>query len=236
MAIPAILASVAGGILSAVAQSAMGSTGATSTATSSSQTLDKDAFLRLLTTQLRNQDPLNPMDNSEFVAQTAQFSSLEQLQNMNKALERLATASGSGGVSSAAALLGRTVTVNGSMLTLESGKSATLSYGLPAQAAAAVVRVTDASGSAVRTLYVGQQGKGTHQVVFDGLDDSGRSLAAGSYGYQVTAVNSAGQTLPGVTTGGGQVTGISVENGSLVLLLGEQRVPSSAVVGVLSGS
>ena len=179
MPIPAILATVGGAVVSGLLQ---GVTGSSTESATASSTLGKDEFLRLLVAQLKNQDPLNPMDNSQFVAQTAQFSSLEQFQNMNKTLDKLAAAqSGNGGAVGASALLGKTVTVNGSPLALDGTRSATLAYALPTAANSVAIRVFDASGTAVRTMVVGQQGGGTHQAAFDGLDDNGRRLSAGAY-------------------------------------------------------
>jgi flagellar basal-body rod modification protein FlgD len=221
-----VLASVASGVLSAAAQNA-----SSPTTTSTSQTLGKDDFLRLLTAQLRNQDPLSPMDNTAFVAQTAQFSSLEQLQNMNQSLEKLLAQAG-GGVAGAAPLLGRTVTVNGTSLALQPGQPATLAYQLPSSAAAVAVQIQNAAGTPVRTLALGAQGSGAHQLAFDGRDDAGHPLAAGAYSYTVQGVDAAGQAIPGVYTGGGSVSGISVENGQLILQVGAQRVPLTAVVGI----
>ncbi|HYL81158.1 MAG TPA: flagellar hook assembly protein FlgD [Candidatus Acidoferrum sp.] len=230
--IPAILASVAGSVLSGVIQNAVGSGGASQSAPSS--TLGKDDFLRLLTTQLRNQDPLNPMDNTAFVSQMAQFSSLEQMQNMNGTLQQLVSQTGGAGPASAASLLGRTITANGAGLQLEAGSSTTLAYVVPAGATSVGLQIQDATGATVRTLRLGQQGQGPHQATFDGLDDQGRSLPSGSYTFRVVPTNGTGQTLPGGYTGIGRVTGINVENGQLVLQVGEQRIPLASVVGVLA--
>jgi len=230
--IPAILMSVAGGVVSTLVNKAIGSSG---TAEESSRVLGKEDFLRLLTTQLRYQDPLSPLSNEAFIAQTAQFSSLEQLQNVNKALERLAAQVNSNGSASAAQLLGRQITLNGSPLTLEQTGPVMLGYSLPASAASVSIQVRDETGVLVRTLTPGQQGGGLHQISFDGLDDTGRRLPPGSYSYQVLAMDSAGRTIPGAVTGGGQVTGISVEDGQLLLMLGDQRVPLSSVVGITAG-
>ncbi len=234
MPIPAILASVGGALISGLIQ---GVTSSSTPSATASSTLGKDDFLRLLVAQLKNQDPLNPMDNSQFVAQTAQFSSLEQLQNMNKTLDKLAAAqSGNGGAVGASALLGKTVTVNGSPVALDGTRSATLAYALPAAATSVAIRVYDESGTAVRTMVVGQQGGGTHQAVFDGLDDNGRRLSAGAYTYQVAAADATGRALSGVYTGGGQVTGINLEGSTVMLMLGNQRVPLSSLVSVIAST
>ena len=243
MPIPAILLSVAGSVIGGLIKKAFESGEDVAPAPPPApKTLDKDDFLRLLTVQLRNQDPLNPLPNTEFIAQTAQFTSLEQLQNMNKSLEKLLAQLGGGGgggangPASAAALLGRTVTVNGSPMALDGVNPAALQYRLPSSATAAFLQVVDAGGAPVRTMALGQQGGGIHQVVFDGLDDQGRRLSPGEYTYRVAAAGAAGKALPGVITGGGQVTGINVENGQLLLLIGDARAPMSSVVGVMAGA
>ncbi|MFB3816386.1 MAG: flagellar hook assembly protein FlgD [Candidatus Methylomirabilales bacterium] len=226
-----IIASLAGSVLSGIMSKAFASGAAEAPA--QPQTLDKEDFLKLLTVQLRNQDPLNPMQNTEFMAQTAQFSSLEQLQNMNRSLERLLAQSG-GGLTGGAALLGRTVTVNAGSLSLGTQGGAAITYSLPAGAAGVAIQIQDPAGTPVRTLLLGAQGAGSHQVPFDGLDEAGRRLPAGAYRYRVRAVNAAGQVLPGVVTGGGTVTGLNVEDGRLILLLGDERVALSDVVAVVS--
>jgi flagellar basal-body rod modification protein FlgD len=225
---------VAGGVLSGVIQKAIASSG--DTATTPAQSLDKDDFLRLLTTQLRNQDPLNPISNADFIAQTAQFSSLEQLQKMNGALERLTGQMGGSATANAAALLGRVVTVNGTPVGLEAGRPVNLGYSLAASASSAVLVVQDGAGKVVRTMQLGQKGRGPHQVAFDGRDDQGRLLPSGSYVYRLVAVDGTGRVIPGTITGAGQVTGINVEDGQVVLMVGDQRVPWSNVVGVVAGT
>jgi flagellar basal-body rod modification protein FlgD len=233
MAIPAILMSVAGGVLSGLAQGVTSSGQQTKTA---SQALGKDDFLKLLTTQLQNQDPLNPITNENFIAQTAQFSSLEQLQNMNSVLQQLLAQSGGNGVTSSAPLLGRTVSVNGSAVPLDGTQPVTLAYRLPAGASTVALQILNASGTSVRTIPVGSQAAGTHMAAFDGLDDQGRRLSPGSYTYQVVALDQTGRAVSSATTGGGQVTGISMDNGQVMLLVGSERVPLTSVVAITAGS
>jgi flagellar basal-body rod modification protein FlgD len=241
MPIPAILMSVAGSVIGGLLQKAFGSSEQAAPAPPPApNALGKDDFLRLLTVQLRNQDPLNPISNTDFIAQTAQFTSLEQLQNMNQNLQKVMGQLGGGaassGPASAAALLGRSVTVNGSPLTFDGANAVGLQYQLPAAAPSVFLQVVDESGAAVRTLALGQQGGGVHQIVFDGRDDQGRALAPGTYTYRVAAADAGGKSVPGIITGGGQVSGISVDGGQLMLLIGTARVPLSSVVGVMAGT
>jgi flagellar basal-body rod modification protein FlgD len=236
MAIPAIVASLAGGVLSALMQKVLAGGGAEASAPAKAPELNRDDFLRLLTVQLRNQDPLNPISNTDFIAQTAQFSALEQLQNVNRTLGTLAEKIGTPAPATAAALLGRVVTANGSAFTLEAGQEGSLRYTLPAAAGAVAVRIQDADGALVRTLLFGAQDRGAHQVHFDGRDDQGQRLPAGTYTYQVTALDSAGRALRGSYTSVGPVTGIGLDRGQLVLQLKAERVPLSAVLEVLAVS
>jgi flagellar basal-body rod modification protein FlgD len=175
------------------------------------------------------------MDDTQMVAQTAQFSSLEQLQNINSTLTSLASQTGTGGVASASALLGKSVTVNGAPVVLDGSTPGTMAFGLSGSAAAVAIRVQDASGKVVRTMNLGPQGQGVNQVSFDGLADDGTKLSAGTYTYQVAASDSAGNLLPAYT-GGGSVTSLSVQGGTLMLQVGGQSVPLSSVVGVTGGS
>jgi flagellar basal-body rod modification protein FlgD len=232
MAIPAILMSVAGGILSGVIQNVL-APGSASTAVPS-QSLGKDDFLRLLTTQLQNQDPLSPMDNTAFVAQMAQFSSLEQLQNLNGSLEQLASQMAAAGPATAASLLGQVITANGTPLELQPGRATSLPYVLPQEATAVTLQIRDATGKSVRTLLLGPQAQGMQVVSFDGLDDRGQPLPSGPYTFSVQAVDATGRMIPGVYTAAGRVSGVSLENGQLVLQVGMQRIPLSAVVSILA--
>ena len=213
MPIPAIVATIVGGVASAMAQKAL--FGGTETAeTTASQGMTKDEFLRLY---------------AELQAQDA----VKNTQAVDKSLARLTAQAGGATAAQAAGLLGRTVVVNGSPVALGGGRSSQLGYTLPGGAASVRVQVLDASGRVVRTITGGQQGSGAHQIQFDGLDDEGRQLSAGNYTFRVAAADANGGVLSGVSTGAGRVTGFSVERGGLVLHTGSQRFPLSAVVGVL---
>jgi len=228
--------SIAGGLVSNLLSGTLGSTSTNPVATGTPQTLGKDDFMRLMVAQLQNQDPLNPMDSTQLASQTAQYTSLEQLQNLNTTLTNFATQSvGYSGLAGASALLGKTVTVNGSAVTLDGSSSPTLRFSLPASATTVTLQVQDGSGKVVRTLNLGAQEPGGWQIAFDGLADDGTKLPAGTYAYQAVARDSGGNILSGVFTGAGAVTGVTNQGGTLMLEVGNQRVPLSAVVGVTTG-
>jgi flagellar basal-body rod modification protein FlgD len=155
---------------------------------------------------------------------------------MNNTLQQLLAQSGGNGVTSSAPLLGRTVSVNGSAVPLDGSQPVSLAYRLPAGASTVALQVLNASGTSVRTIPLGTQAAGPHQAAFNGLDDQGRLLTPGSYTYQVVALDQTGRAVSGATTGGGQVTGISMDNGQVMLLVGSERVPLTSVVAITAGS
>lgn len=172
---------------------------ATSQFTLPVKTMGKEDFLKLLVTQLRYQDPMSPEDPKDFVAQLAQFSSLEQQLNANtnlvavgKVVQHLAD---SLGMSRGVALLGKTVRGVGNALTISGGRGVSASYQLPQDAKQVTVTIFDASGKTIRTLELGSQAAGLRQFTWDGKDAQGKTVADGSYSYQVRALDRKGVGL-----------------------------------------
>jgi flagellar basal-body rod modification protein FlgD len=232
MAIPAIVGSLVGSVLSVIFQKVFAGG---EEAASSSQPVGPDDFQHQLARQVGSQSGPGAAQATDAAGQGVSISTPEALQRRDRILERMAAAAGVGPTASAAALLGRSVAVNGSPISLERGRPTALAYTVPAGSARVSLRVFDEAGTPVRTLTLGQQGRGVHQVVLDGLDDGGRELPSGAYSYQVVAQDSTGKPLAGASTGGGLVTGMNVENGGLTLTIGGRRVPLHAVVGLTAG-
>ncbi|MEW6755829.1 MAG: flagellar hook assembly protein FlgD [Candidatus Latescibacterota bacterium] len=161
--------------------------------------LGKDDFLRLLTVQLQYQDPLNPMDNTEFIAQMAQFSSLEQLQNMNQSLERdLGAQSELQGAfrnNLATALVGRQVEVATEEVEW-AGQDAELAYQLDATASSAHLQVLDARGQIVRDFAL-EAGKRYGTLTWNGKSDGGARVPEGAYRVAVQAQDATGAAVGG---------------------------------------
>lgn len=147
----------------------------------------EDRFLTLLTTQLKNQDPLNPMDNAQMTSQLAQISTVDGIEKLNATLQALVDNSTDSEALQAAALVGHGVMVPGNVLSLQEGAAL---GGVELTDAADRVRVTikDGNGLAVRTLDLGAMEAGSHLFQWDGKADSGTAAAGGAYTLSVEAV------------------------------------------------
>jgi flagellar basal-body rod modification protein FlgD len=154
---------------------------ATSSASpASSGTLTESNFLTLLTTQLENQDPLNPQSPSDFAAELAQFSTASGVETLNQ------TVNNSGGVQ-AAGLIGKNVAVSGNALILGSGGTAQGAFNLSANASDVKVTVTNASGSVIDTVDLGAMSSGNQTFSWNGQSSSGATQTAGTYSYSINA-------------------------------------------------
>src|SRR5689334_8622885 len=178
------------------------------------QGLDKNAFLKLLVAQMKNQDPLKPMDNTDFVAQLAQFSNLEQVMGINSRLDTL-TAQGQGLQNTEiASLVGKSVTVNGSTVSLDgSGGASSFGFTLGAASDQTTITFTDSSGKVVRTMDGGSRPAGLSKLSWDGKSDAGVAQPAGSYTVTVTAKSASGAPIPVTQNGTGRVQSISFAKG-----------------------
>uniref|UniRef100_A0A7V2F6K1 Basal-body rod modification protein FlgD n=2 Tax=Rhodothermus TaxID=29548 RepID=A0A7V2F6K1_RHOMR len=203
-----------------------------------SQTLDKEAFLRLLVTQLRYQDPTNPLDSREFAVQLAQFSTVEQLIEINKALTAQNDAYGAlaQGIhnSVAAGLVGKVIEAEGSRIRWTGEQAAAFRFVLDGNAQQVSVQIRNESGQLVRTIQLGPQAAGEHELSWDGRDDSGKSLPAGTYILEVTATNAEGDPIAARTMVRGRVDRVTFGPEGILLWIGTYAIPLQNVRGVTS--
>lgn len=150
-----------------------------------------DTFLKLLVAQLKNQDPLNPMEGTEFTSQIAQFSQLEQQINSNSYLQELLKQRDYGQQNLATSYIGKDVLVPGDRLVKAASGDVTLGYSLEKTATKVTVGISNADGTTVRT-FSGDGSKGRHLVTWDGKDDAGNVLPAGAYKITVQAYDANG--------------------------------------------
>ena len=165
--------------------SSTSSSTATTAATSTSSTANsvaesQDRFLKLLVTQMKNQDPLNPMDNAQVTSQMAQLSTVSGIDKLNSTLEALSSSMIASQSMQASSMIGHVVMVPGNKMELVNGQGvAALDLTQPADSVS--VAITDASGNVVRNMQLGSQSTGNVAVQWDGLNDLGQPVADGSY-------------------------------------------------------
>jgi flagellar basal-body rod modification protein FlgD len=199
-----------------------GSTQALSALTNTGGTapLDKTAFLKLLVEQLKNQDPLKPQDDSAFVAQLAQFSSLEQSMTMNDKLDTLAAQNAGLANAQAVSLVGSEATVRGNIVTIDgTGVGAPINFTLSAASASTTITIQDQNGKTVRTIDMGGHAAGLTTTQWDGRDDAGTLQPAGSYQITVQAADAGGSAVSVNQQTTGNVTQVSFDKGYPVLTL-----------------
>jgi flagellar basal-body rod modification protein FlgD len=155
--------------------------------TSSVAQSQQDRFLKLLTTQLQNQDPLNPLDNAQMTSQLAQISTLDGITKLNATLQTLLNNASDTQNMQAAALVGHGVLVAGNALPM-SNSAALGGVDLPSAADSVKVTIKDANGLPVRTIDLGALDAGTHNFTWDGKTDGGVAAADGNYSFSVAAV------------------------------------------------
>lgn len=192
-----------------------------------------DTFLVMLTTQLQNQDPLDPTDSNEFTNQLVQFSQVEQQISTNKNLENLIDVDASNILTSALTYIGLDVETIGNKFALQEGQG-DFTYVLPEEAESVSILILDDKGNTIRKIDGEGKTAGRHAYSWDGLNENGTE--AGDGVYQV-AVNYEveGQTTQSATTlVSGRVTGMEMYQGEPILLLGDVPVQMTQIVSALS--
>jgi flagellar basal-body rod modification protein FlgD len=205
-------------------------------AAKASQSLGKDAFLTLLITQLQNQDPLNPADSTEFTAQLAQFSSLEQLSQINSQLETLGLFQASINNAQAVSFIGKEVLARGNRLEVSAGKPAVCEFALDAAAKTVIVSIYDSNGRFVRELQGSALAAGRQSIAWDGNDLSGNPVASGGYTFEVQAESASGDKIGATTWLRGAVSGVKFENGATYLRVGSSDVAVGDVIEIVNAA
>lgn len=210
-------------------------TGAATAAASSARlgnpAMDQGDFLTLMTAQLKNQDPFDPVDNSQMVAQMAQFSSLAGISEMNTTLKSIADRLNGTSTGDAMAWIGRTVLTEGSTAYPRTDGSVGGTIELGADASNVNVTIEGPNGAMLRTVELGAQSKGAIEFEWDGTTDSGGPAGAGPFTIKVGAQNAAGKSVTGTPLVWVPVTSVSMgADGTPQLTLpGLGQVPVTAV-------
>lgn len=185
--------------------------------------LGKEDFLTLLVVQLTNQDPLNPMDDKEFTAQLAEFSSLEQLTNINEGITALGENADRQEILGAVGYLGKTVRAGGSSMALVDGDSSTLYYGFEETASSVLINIYDPNGNLVRTDTLEGAQPGVYEYEWDGKDWTGKDLPDGVYLVGLAAIGADGESMLVQTEVSGEVAGVQTYGDTFMLRLKDGR-------------
>ncbi len=194
---------------------------------------DFQSFLKLLTVQLQNQDPTEPLDTNQLTDQITQFSQVEQQINTNKSLQKLLAANQTSAINSAVSYIDRFVEYKGDTFYQRKGGTPILSYTLPEQADSVNVSITDEKGKVLYTKDVtadgGNLAKTPHPITWDGKDASGNVVASGKYKVNITAKNAEGKDIKAETTITDMVTEVAMIDGEITLTLGDLQIKASDV-------
>jgi flagellar basal-body rod modification protein FlgD len=190
-----------------------------------------DSFLKLLTAQLKAQDPLSPLDANQFTQQLVQFSGVEQAIRTNQALGQLVALVQGDQLTRSLDYLGAEVEAEASTVHLGAGATAQLSYQLATAADRVQIEIYNASGQLVATEG-GTTAAGSHNVPWDGRGASGAALPEGLYRFNVVASDAAGEPVPVTTSIRGVVDGVEIDGDLLLLSVAGVLMPTDAISAI----
>ena len=191
-----------------------------------------ETFLALLTSQLKNQDPLSPVDSNQFTAQLTQMAGVEQQLLTNELLKSLVSAQGGGGLESAANYIGKEATAAWSATKFTDGK-AEWSYEVASNAASVKLEVVDGTGKVVWSGDAPNKTTGVHKFSWDGRATSGNDGQEGQvYSLRVAAKDSAGGAINAQVLTHGRVTGVEMYDGEVFLTVGNSILPMSSLIAL----
>jgi len=193
--------------------------------------LGKDDFLKLLVTQLKHQDPMNPMESQEFSAQLAQFSSLEQLFGMNKTLMDIQKNLSANENENILDYIGKVVKTSDNKVSITGGIIDSSVYSLNSSADVNI-SVYDALGSEIRSISAGLKSPGEYSIGWDGRDNRGNMVGDGVYTIKINAADQTGASVSADVYHTGEVTGVTHQNSIPYLMVGKKLVLPDEVIEI----
>lgn len=187
-------------------------------APSKDNAMGQDVFMKLMVTQMQNQNPLDPQDGSEFVAQLAQFSSVEALDKLNKTTSSMASAFQSGQALQASSMVGRTVKVEGNKANFEAGRTVQGTISLESSTSNVQINVYNAAGELVDKKDMGEKAAGDVAFEWSGKTDDGKTLPAGRYRFEVLASTGDGKNKAADLALSANVNSVTIGKGGVLTL------------------
>ena len=201
-------------------------TSSSTTTTNTTNALGQDDFMKMLLAQLQNQNPLDPMDGKDFAAQLAQFSSLQQLSNLNQTMSSLPTYLNAFSNAQMANMIGDDAVAKGNVISV-SGSTSTIAFSLPSDIQSGTITISDNSGNQLGAMQIGSQKAGINSIAWDTSN-----VSAGNYTFTMSAVDKNGAAVTADTLISGTVTGASFKNNEAYLTINGQDVAFSSVVAI----
>ena len=196
---------------------------------------DMGAFLLLLPTQLKNQDPLSPLEPTEFTNQLVNFAGVEQQIATNENIEKLLSVQNAALASAIIGFVGREVVADtGGKLPLQNGE-ATFEYTLGSSASNVVMTISDDEGRILFTK-AGETGVGKHEVIWDGKDGKDQTMPDGSYNLAITPLAFSGETIEHTIRVKAVITGISLANGETKMDASGVTIPFEKIETITKAS
>jgi flagellar basal-body rod modification protein FlgD len=205
----------------------MSTIGAAGTAASTNKTIGKDEFFKMLIAQLKNQNPLSPLDGADFAAQLAQFSTVEKLGNISDQMDILSAFGNYISGVQTTGLIGNEVTAEGNQIQLNGETTRTINYTLSANAQRGAVSIYDSSGALVNTIEFGGQSAGPNSVAWncDGKP-------AGTYTFEISAVDKNGAGVAARSLVTGVVDGVLFRNGLTYVTINGMEITPAGIISV----
>jgi flagellar basal-body rod modification protein FlgD len=195
--------------------------------TTSIKSVGKDEFMKLLLAQLKNQDPLKPLDGTDFAAQLAQFSSLEQLTNLNAQLKAQSVNQMTLGYAQSVNMIGKEVVANSGNTVTANGRTIDLSYNLAKNAETVAISIIDKDGRLVKTWAESNQQAGLNRTTWDCSD-----VEKGEYTYQVFASDKLGNAVFADTTTVGTVTAVHFRSNQIMATVNGREIALSDIIEI----
>ncbi|MDQ1264916.1 MAG: flagellar basal-body rod modification protein FlgD [Bacteroidota bacterium] len=214
----------------------------TSAVTSSSSEVSKDQFLKLLTYQLKAQNPMKPYDNQEFASQLAQFSQLEQLSNIKTLIEEQISSNNSLtqviANSALPGLIGKNAKALSSTINYDGETKPQIGFSLPYNAVSGQVQIKDTAGNLVRTIDLseGSLSRGDHDIIWDGEDQSGKTVSEGNYKFSVTLKDEKGSSFTADTYSTGEIQAVRFKTEGTVLVINGTEVSLDKISDITMGN
>jgi flagellar basal-body rod modification protein FlgD len=208
------------------------STTSASSSASSLSSLTADDFLKLLLTELENQDPTDPVKTSDMLQEFSTLSQVVQSEKNTEYLKSLNEYISSLSNSQAVSYLGKTISYSCDEVTVSNGTGGNLSFDLASDASDVTATIYNSSGTAVTKIDLGSLSSGSYTYSWDGTNSSGTTLSDGTYSVKYSATSTSGSSISVTTSGTAEVTGVVYKSGVAYLVTANGDIPMSSVTGV----